>query len=299
MRWPACAGTTSCTSPPTRPTRACRTRRSTRSPDACLEQLELTLTDLGIVLDFAGPLASDVNRRATLLGIHSLMFSPMFTPPPVTGVVPVYGVDSAEYPYPPFFDGMIPQVPATYEFDLTPGYYNTELALFFVEAVDAIEDHTDGANMAVADYQGGTVLLHTGFDHRYTEYPQRAAALLMHEAAHAQGLGHKSCDATAETCAGYMSQAGDDCDCDYVLSAYWIEAAFAEAAALGRVVSFFPNADNPIDEGVAVGSYFPATRCEDTREHVTPFAASNPSCSLINIPMINAIEANSSYWNSL
>ncbi len=267
--------------------------------DGCLEQVEQVLTDHGITLDFAGPFETDVNHRAILEAIHSMFFSPMFTPPLVDGAPPVFDINSDGNPYPSTLAAVIPVVPASYEYEIPASAYNEEIALTFMTTVTAIEDHTAFNAQKVAELVGTTVELHGQFDHRYTTDPQKTAALLAHEVAHSYLPGHKSCDVASASCgvAGFALDA--DCDCDYEQSTYWVEAAFAEAAALGRVVSFAPAANQPIDGGVAVVGHFPTARCVDAASHVTPFRETKPRCASLIYDLVEEIEANSSYWDGL
>ena len=269
--------------------------------DECLVATEQTLIDLGMSLEFDGPLLSDPVHRTAIEGVHSLIFSPMFMPPPAVpgGVPSVYAVDTEDYPYPETLASVLPVVPAAFEHELTPGSFNVEIATSFVAIVDGISDQTASGDSATARFEGGTIMLLDGFAVSYLGDAQRTAALLAHEAAHEYTYGHKACDIPPLECAPALSLPDNDCDCDYELSAYWVEAAFAEAAALGRSISFFPGAGDPIDGGTAVSFNFPAFRCEDTRDHVTPFKFSRPSCSTINGALVQMIEDNSTYWEGL
>jgi len=269
--------------------------------DDCLVATEQTLIDLGMHLEFDGPLLSDPVHRTTIEAIHSLIFSPMFMPPPAVpgGVPSVYAVDTPDYPYPETLASVLPIVPPSYEYELTPGSFNLEVATSFVAIVDGISDETASGDSATARFEGGTIKLLDGFAVSYLGDAQRTAALLVHEAAHEYTYGHKACDVQPDECAAAPSQLDHECDCDYELSAYWVEAAFAEATALGRSISFFPGADHPIDGGTMVRSNFPAQRCKDTSEHVNPFKFSRPVCSTINNALIQQIEDNSTYWEGL
>ena len=269
--------------------------------DECLVATEETLIALGMTLDFDGPLLTDPIHRTAIEGVHSLLFSPMFMPPPAMpgGVPSVYAVDTADYPYPETLASVLPVVPPSFEHELSPGSFNVAIATSFVTIVSGISDQTASGDSASARFEGGTIILLDGFPINYLGDAQATAALFAHEAAHEYTYGHKACDVQPAMCDPAPSELDDDCDCDYELSAYWVEAAFAEAAALGRSISFFPGASDPIDGGTAVGFNFPAQRCEDTRDHVNPFRFSRPQCSTINQPLIQMIEANSSYWEGL
>ncbi len=268
--------------------------------DACLAQVEQTLLDQGITLALNGPIETDSVRRGVLLGIHSMVFSPMFTPPvPAGGTLPsVYAIDTAQYPYPANTMSLVSEVPPSYAFVMPEGYYNVELAHLFFSTVTGIVDATNHDPGSTARYEQGVISLLGQFDRRYTRNPERTAALLAHELSHEFTYGHKACNVPSQSCGGEPSHPGDDCDCDYELSAYWVEAAFAEAAALGRVISFAPGATRPIDGGTDVAGYFPASRCQEAVKHVTPFRESMPDCDAVNVSLVDAIEAASSYWNA-
>lgn len=118
----------------------------------------------------------------------------------------------------------------------------------------------------------------------------------MHEAAHEFTHGHQPCDPEILTCGLGPWPTDSECDCNVQVSAYWVEAALAEASALGRVVSFGPGATQPIDFGPNIRSHFPRRRCDDASKYVLPFAAAGPECATINNAMTDAIEANRNYW---
>ncbi|MEM6990818.1 MAG: hypothetical protein AAF721_09980 [Myxococcota bacterium] len=268
--------------------------------DFCLNQVEDLLLERGMTLDFAGPLETDTTHRAVLVGIHSMFFSPMFTPPGNGGVPSVFDIETGDNPYPASLTAVIPEVPASFEYEIPHGFYNVDIAHSFFGSVAAIEDHTDNGENKTARFEGGTLQLLPLFEVAgYLEDGPKTAALVAHEVAHSYLPGHKSCEVPSAQCgvAGFPLDA--TCDCDYEQSTYWVEAAFAEAAALGRVVSFAPVAQHPIDGGVAVAGYFPTARCEDAAEHVTPFRETHPRCDQVKWSLVKMIESASSYWEGI
>lgn len=264
--------------------------------DTCLQRTENTLVSLGITFTFDGPIETDPVHRTVVEGLHYMLFSPLFAPPPVDGVTPVFGLDP-QYPYPSLVSGLVPEVPPTYEWVIPHGYYNEALAQFFREAVTEIVDGTDSGASKTAKYEAGVITLLDHFAALHLGDPAAAAGTLVHEAAHSQGLGHKYCSVSEDECAGAISALDATCDCDYELSAYWIEAAFREAAVLGREVSFAPDANEPVDGTSSLTSHYDTGRCEYAAEHVRPFQDSDPSCESIYASLIVAIEAASDYWD--